>query len=385
MILESVNLNGATVRLTLADGRIVAIDPMPGPATQTAIPLPVEPHVHLDKAFTIHRARADKPGLFGAIEAMAADKARWTPLDLLTRIEDGMDEAWSAGVRAIRSHIDWNEPEVPLAWDVAGEVAEEWADRMPLIRASLSPIDLLGDPDHGTKIAERVARDGQVLGAFVYRHPGLEDGIPFAFDLAEKHGLMLDFHVDEGLEVEAAALDLIAAEATRRGMGDRVLCGHACSLSIRPDADRAIEALARAGVALTVMPTTNLYLQDMAPGRSPRLRGLAPVQELRAAGVPVLLGSDNVRDPFYPMGVHDPLESLRLAALAAHLDPADWQDAITEAPARAMGLAPQPLAVGAPADFLLLPAPDLLVALARPAVRRQVWRGGRPQAEQVTA
>ncbi len=379
MILEAVNLNGATVRLTLAAGRIAAIEPTPGPATQTILPLPVEPHVHLDKAFTSHRARAEKPGLFGAIEAMAADKANWTPLDLLTRFTDGMEEAWTSGCSAIRSHIDWNEPSVPLAWEVASEVAQDWTTRMPLIRASLSGIDLLGDPDHGPSIAKRVAQDGQVLGAFIYRHPDLEARIPVVFDLAEKHDLLLDFHVDEGLDPEATGLDLIVAEATRRRMGTRVLCGHACSLSIRPDAARAIEALAASGVALTVMPTTNLYLQDMTPGRSPRLRGLAPAQELRAAGVNVLLGTDNVRDPFYPMGLHDPLESLRLAALAAHLVPDDWTDAITATPARALGLAPQRLAVGEPADFLLLPAPDVFAALARPGVRRTVIRGGIPQ------
>lgn len=379
MILDAVNLNGATVRLTIGDGRISAIDPMPGPATRTVIPLPVEPHVHLDKAFTIARARADKPGLFGAIEAMAADKAHWTESDLRTRIEAGMQEAWAAGCRAIRSHIDWTEPEVPLAWGIAAEVAQDWSARMPLIRASLSGIDLVGDPEIGPKIAARVARDGQVLGAFVYRHPDLETRIPIVFDLAERHGLRLDFHVDEGLEVEARGLDLIVAEAARRGMGSSVLCGHACSLSIRPDADRAIEALARSGVALTVMPTTNLYLQDMTPGRSPRLRGLAPAQDLRTAGVPVLLGSDNVRDPFYPLGLHDPLESLRLAALAAHIAPDDWLDAITAAPAHALGLAPGRLAVGEPADFLLLTAPDVLTALARPGSPRQVIRGGQLQ------
>ena len=376
MILENVNLGGQTVRLTLSGKTIAAIDPTPGPATQTVLPLLVEPHVHLDKAFTIARAPATAPGLFGAIDAMARDKANWTPLDLVTRIEDGMAEAWASGTRAIRSHIDWNEPAAPLAWEVAAEVAQGWADRMPLIRSSLSGIDLLGDPDHGPAIAARVARDGQVLGAFIYRHPDLETRIPFVFDLAEEHGLMLDFHVDEGLEIEAAGLDLIVAEATRRHMGDRVLCGHACSLSIRPDAARAIDALARSGVALTVMPTTNLYLQDMTPGRSPRLRGLAPAMDLRAAGVPVLLGTDNVRDPFYPMGIHDPLESLRLAALAAHLTPGDWVDAITDAPARALGLAPQRLEVGQPADFLLLPAPDVLAAIARPGSLRQVIRGG---------
>lgn len=379
MILDGVHLDGATVRLTLSGGKIAAIDPSPGLATQTILALLVEPHSHLDKAFTIARCRPAAPGLFGAIEAMAEDKAIWTAKDLRNRIEAGMQEAWQAGCRAIRSHLDWNDPAMPLAWDIASEVAQDWATRLPLIRASLSPIDLLGDPDHGPQIAARVARDGQVLGAFIYRHPDLETRIPFVFDLAEKHDLLLDFHVDEGLEPEATGLDLIIAEATKRRTGSRVLCGHACSLSIRPDAPRVIDAMAKAGVALTVMPTTNLYLQDMTPGRSPRLRGLAPAQELRAAGVPVLLGTDNVRDPFYPLGLHDPLESLRLATLAAHLDPDDWADTITTTPARALGLAPQCLAVGAPADFLLLPAPDVMAALARPGVPRQVYRAGVPQ------
>jgi cytosine deaminase len=380
MILDAVNLNGATVRLTLAEGRIAAITPQPGPASRTLLPLPVEAHVHLDKAFTITRCRPAAPGLFGAIEAMAADKANWTAADLRARIGAGMLEAWEAGCRAVRSHIDWTEPGVPRAWDIAAEVAADWQDRMPLIRSSLSGIDLLGDPDHGPAIAERVARDGQVLGAFVYRHDDLARRMSLVFDLAERHGLRLDFHVDEGLEVEAAGLDLILAEATRRGLGDRVLCGHACSLSIRPDAPRVIDALARSGIALTVMPTTNLYLQDMTPGRTPRLRGLAPAQELRAAGVPVVFGTDNVRDPFFPFGVHDPLEVLRLAALAAHLAPGDWVEAVTATPARALGLPPQRLAAGDPADFLLLPAPDVLAALARPGVPRQVWRAGLPQA-----
>lgn len=384
MILDTVNLDGRTVRLTMDAGRIAAIEPVKGAPTQTVVSLPVEAHVHLDKAFTIHRARAEKPGLFGAIEAMAADKARWSALDLRTRIEEGMQEAWSAGVRAIRSHIDWTEPAVPLAWEVATEVAQAWQDRMPLIRSSLSGIDLLGDPAHGPDIARRVARDGQVLGAFIYRHPDLESRIPYVFDLAEKHDLMLDFHVDEGLDVEAAGLDLIIYHATQRGMGSRVLCGHACSLSVRPDAPRVIELAAQSGISLTVMPTTNLYLQDMAPGRTPRLRGLAPAQELRAAGVPVIFGTDNVRDPFYPMGIHDPLESLRLAAVSAHLAPGDWIDAITDAPSRALGLAPHRVVVGAPADFLLLPAPDVLSALARPGCPRTIFRGGTPQLVQVS-
>lgn len=167
----------------------------------------------------------------------------------------------------------------------------------------------------------------------------------------------------------------------------RVLCGHARSLSIRPDQDvaRVLDAAGRAGVALTVLPTTNLHVQDIEPGRTPRLRGLAPMQELRAAGVQVLLGTDNVRDPFYPFGSYDPVQVLRLATLAAHLTPGDWLDAITTAPARAMGLAEPATKVGVPADFIIIDGADWAEALSSPRAIRQIYRAGIAELRKATA
>ena len=377
---SSLYLNGQSVDLTVADGVIATITPVPGPARAVILPLPIEPHVHLDKTHTVHRCVATKPGLFGAIDAMVQDLGNWTAEDLRMRINRGMEGAYANGVAAIRSHVDWTAPDVPLAWEVMGEVAQGWRARLPLQRASLSGIDLLGDPDHGPAIAARVASDGAVLGCFIYRHADIPDRLARVFRLAQTHGLRLDFHVDEGLEPEANAFDDIVRMAAEYGMGGRVLCGHACSLSIRPDVAvaRVLDAAGRAGVALTVMPTTNLHLQDMAVGRTPRLRGLAPMQELRAAGVQVLLGTDNVRDPFYPFGSYDPLEVLRLATLAAHLTPGDWLEAITTAPARALGLAEPAIAVGQPADFILIDGADWAEALSSPRAIRQIYRGGMP-------
>jgi len=377
-ILSALNLNGQTVGITLDGARIAAVTPEAGPARATIIPLPVEPHVHLDKAFTAHRAPRTEPGLFGAIAAMAEDKRHWTADDLRARIHQGLSEAHAAGVRALRSHVDWSGATVPLAWEVMGEAAADWSDRLPLHRASLSGLDDFADATTARAIAARVARDKGVLGAFIYRHTAVKARLKLIFDLAEAHDLHLDFHVDEGLDPKARALDAIIAETARRGFGGRVLCGHACSLSIRTadDLARTAAAAAGAGVALTILPTANLYLQDMAHGRMPRLRGLAPAQELRAAGVQVMLGTDNVCDPFVPFGAFDPLETLRLAWVAGHLPPEDWLDAITDVPARALGLTPSRIAPGQTADFLILPAPTLAGALARPGVPRQVWRQG---------
>ena len=374
--LAALHLNGATVAITVADGRIASLSAVQGPARAVVLPLVVEPHVHLDKTHTIHRCRADKPGRFGASEAMRRDFGNWSEADLRARITRGMQDAYDNGVAAMRSHVDWNTQGVPLSWGVMGEVAQDWRGRLTLQRASLSGLEVIGDPDLGPPIAARVAADGGVLGCFIYRHADIPERLERVFRLAVQHGLRLDFHVDEGLEPEANAFDHIVALTALHGMGGRVLCGHACSLAIRPEDQvaRVMDAAARAGVALTVNPTTNLYLQDMTPGRTPRLRGLAPVQELRAAGVPVLLGCDNVRDPFYPFGSYDPVEMLRLASLVAHLTPGDWLDAITTAPAAAMGLPAPGIAVGAPADFITIAGADWTEALSAPRTPRHIHR-----------
>ena len=377
--LGAVLVEGKVVSLALEGGRIAAITPVAGKARAVALPLPIEPHVHLDKTMTAGRTPVRKPGLFGAIEAMEEDKAHWTEADLRARMERGMEEAWTNGVRVMRSHVDWSGEQPPLAWEVMGEVAASWADRLPLQRASLTALDELGDPARAAAIAARVAQDGGIFGAFLYRHGDEEARLKIVFDLAERHGFMLDFHVDEGLDPEARAFDAIVAETARRGMGGRVLCGHACSLSIRAvdDLKRAADAAAAAGVALTIQPTANLYLQDMEFGRMPRLRGLAPAQELRAAGVQVMLGTDNVADPFIPFGTYDPLETLRLAWITGHMAPGDWLDAITTTPARALGLTPARIAVGEPADFLLVEGESPEAALRAPRPGRRVFRMGR--------
>lgn len=374
--LERIGLNGATVALEIAGGRIARIEPMPVAAAWQALPLPVDPHLHLDKTFLWPRARPAAPGLFPAIEANLADRARWTPDDIRARAGRALAEARASGMAGLRTHVDWVEPGVPLAWDVLGEMGPDAG--LALQRAPLVPVDLLGDPDQGAPIAAHVGRTGDgVLGAFLYRHADYPAKLARIFRLAADHGLRLDFHVDEGLEPEAQGLDEIVRLTAAHGLAGRVLCGHACSLSVRPEAEvaRVLAAMAEAGVALCVLPATNLWIQDSAPGRTPRLRGLAPLHEARAAGVSVMFGADNVSDPFYPFGSYDPLEILRLACTTAHLDPELWLDAITTAPARALGFTPPALAPGAPADLMLVAGTDWHDALRRPAARR-ILRGG---------
>ncbi|MFB8342500.1 amidohydrolase family protein [Brucella cytisi] len=361
--------------------RIASLVPSQAAGGGLVTPLFADVHVHLDKTFTIQRiaengsARVDC--LFDAIDLMGTDRKNWSAEDIRARASKGLEAAFKQGVGAMRSHVDWTTSEVPVPWPVLNELREEWKGRIDLQLAALVHGDLVLDA--GSQIAARVAKDGGVFGAFFYRNIDLEAKIEEMFRLAMQHDLNLDFHVDEGLDVEADGFSLIVSAAKRHGMAGRVLCGHACSLSLRkPDElQRILDAAAEAGTALVSLPTTNLYLQDRIGGKSPRLRGAAPLKEARAAGMDVMLGSDNVRDAFYPYGDYDPLAILRLAAPVCHVEPNDWLDSITTLPARLIGseCVQQPQAGGV-ASFVWHDAVDLNDLISRPQARRVVWRTG---------
>ena len=367
--------------IKIEGNRIASLAPSQAVGGGLITPLFADIHVHLDKTFTIRRiakngnVRVDC--LFDAINLMETDRKNWSEADIRARAIQGLQAAFEQGVGAMRSHVDWTTPEAPAAWPVLNELRQEWKDRIDLQLAALVHGDLVLDA--GPQIAARVANDGGVFGAFFYRNADLEAKIEEMFRLAVKHDLDLDFHVDEGLDVEADGFSLIVSATARHGTAGRVLCGHACSLSLRrPDElQRILDAAADAGTALVSLPTSNLYLQDRIGGKSPRLRGVAPLKEARAAGMDVMLGSDNVRDAFYPYGDYDPLAILRLAAPVCHVEPQEWLDSITTLPARLIGSERMhDLQVGGFADFIWHDAEDLNDLISRPQARRVVWRNG---------
>lgn len=336
----------------------------PDAATDTPLPgavlLPplVEAHAHLDKAYTVHRAPPTAPGLLAAIEATQADSARWSADDLATRASRALHEAWTSGCGLLRTHLNWNGPERPLAWDVIGEVAGAWAPALRVERVNISPLTLFDDAATAASIARQVAASpGGVLGAFVHSHQRSPQALRRLFQLAAEHGLRIDLHADEELVPQADGVALAAALTQEFGLHGRVACSHACALSVQ-DADtaaRTLDAVATAGLTLITLPTTNLLLQDARTGRTPRLRGLTLVQEARARGIAVAVGSDNVQDAFCPQGRHDPLAAFGLAVLVGQL-PAPLDEASRIAcDASALGAgAPWSGWSGAPADALLL-------------------------------
>lgn len=335
--------------LVFCNGTVAGMKPPSQSAAPRRMILPrlTECHVHLDKCHTIHRMEGVGGDLMSAITAQAEDRKTWTSEDIRARARSGLEELAEAGCGNVRTHVDWggdgDAGAVSVAWQVLDELAQETRGAIRLQIAPLIGVDELQEQGFADTIARRIAQSGGVLGGFVLNQPNRRSGIAAAVRAADKHGLALDFHVDEGLEAGLDGLEVIADVIIETGYQGPVLCGHACSLMNR-DKDslkKLAEKLVCSGITVGSLPTTNLYLQGRTAG-TPDRRGITRITELRAMGVPVVVGTDNVRDAFCPLGRHDPRQSLAQAAIAAHLDPpfGSYLPMITTEAEKALGLAP---------------------------------------------
>ena len=366
----------ALADLHMAQGRMQGMAPhgpvRPLPAGTTwdvggALVLPglVDAHTHLDKAFTLPRMGAVKPGLLGAIEAMMVDRQDWTEADIRARAGRALQWAFDAGVVHLRTHCDWWEPQAqPLAWNVLRELAQEWAGRITLERVALIPLHLYSERSTAMLLARTVAQSGPgaLLGGFVHSTTWNPQALRHLFEAAQHHGLNVDLHVDEELHPGALGLATTAALLQELRFEGHVVCGHACALAAQDEATAlaTLDAVARSPITLVTLPITNLLLQDATTGRTPRQRGLTLVKEAHARGIPVLVASDNVQDPFCPVGSFDPLEALATGVLAAQLDaPFDrWSESLCRADWLRRGPDELPLQPGSAADLVVFHQAD---------------------------
>jgi len=411
------------VDLTITGGLITAIDravarpPAPPPSTPAAPPLPTiidagggialpcfaDLHTHIDKAFTCERSANPTGSLTGADRSTAADAAFWDGADVAARMDFSLRCAAAHGTAALRTHlINMTPRQVGLTWPAFAAARARWAGLVDLQGVSLVALSFFRDGAAAAALADTVAAHGGCLGAAVCcAEDGGDEGDDWTtcprdrhalldriFGLAAERSLDVDFHTDENGNVGATGLADVCAALVRARSADppfagRVVCGHCCALASYPPAKLAatLASARAAGVTVVSLPLVNQWTQDRDRGaaRTPRWRGITTLRELEAAGVPVALASDNVRDQFYNYGDYDLLEVLREGVRAGHLDCpyGGWAGSVTAVPARAMGLGGShgQLRVGGRADLIAFKARSYSELLSRPQADR-VRRGG---------
>jgi len=376
--------------IVVDDGRIAGIAP---PAT-TAGDLPVvdrqnrqvwpglvDLHTHLDKGHILPRCPNPTNDFGGALAAVPVDRATWTVEDIQRRMDFALRCAYAHGTVAIRTHLDTDIGDPDRSWRAMAPLREAWSGRIAIQPTALVAIGYYADIDAATRLADTVASHGGVLGAVTNPNPDAGVLIERVFKLAAERGLAVDLHVDESLDPAVAEVDRVLDAVERTGFSGPVNLGHLCTLATRPEdeAARSIARMADLGVAAVALPLCNEFLQDRRPGRSPRIRGAAPVLEMAAQGVAVAVASDNTRDPFHAYGDLDLMEAFRSAVRLGHLDlPIDpWPAAVTRTPAEVMGVPAGRIAVGAAADLILFSARRYDELLARPQGDRVVVRDGK--------
>ncbi len=383
---------GDLVEIEIAAGRIAAIRPAApaeGPpkaphrdlAGGMVWPGFVDLHTHLDKGHIWPRAENPDGSFQGALAATAADRrARWTAADIARRFDFGLRCAYAHGTVAIRTHLDSLPPQHRITWPLFAELRDSWAGRIALQGVAIIALPALDDLSVANDVAACVAEHGGLMGAVIFPMERLAERLEALLRLCLAHDLALDVHIDETLDPAARSLPVLAETALRLGFPGRIVVGHCCSLSVQdpPEIDRTLDLMQRADMQVVSLPMCNMFLQDRAPARTPRRRGVTLLHELAARGIPVAIASDNCRDPFYAYGDHDLLEVFREAVRIAQLDRpyADWHRSVTATPAAIMALPAGQIAVGRTADLVLFRARSMNELLCRPQSDRVVLRAG---------
>jgi len=346
------------------------------------LPAMAEPHAHLDKALTADIVVNPAGDLDGAIEAWiaAATEGRISREDTVTRAAKAMEMLAVRGVTAVRSHVN-----VGASTGAAGVIdvqraRAQLADVIDVQTVALVHSPLTGNDgaDNRDALDQAVEAGVDLIGGCPHLDPDGAGLITHAIKVATDAALPIDLHVDETLDASMLTLPEFAQQVLDTGFAHGVSASHCVSLGMQSPVVQAEVAavVAEADMAVLALPQTNLFLQSRGIPTAPP-RGLTALDPLLDAGVIVAAGGDNVQDPFNLVGRSDPLETAALMIMAGHRSPTVAYDMVSNAPRRAMGLAPVNFERGDPADFMAIDAPTLRAAIADAPMARRTFKAGR--------
>jgi cytosine/creatinine deaminase len=346
---------------------------------QLLIPSLAEPHAHLDKAFLSERIPNATGDLMGAILAMSASRHLITVADTIERAERAVRLMAAHGTTAVRSHADTTLENGLDSVEALTEVRRRVAGICDLQIVALVSWPVTGSAGAESRALLRAALEAgaDLVGGCPHLDDDPHGANEVLLEVAAEYGRDVDLHTDETLDDGKLALEDLARRVIASGFPNRVTASHCVSLGMQTAArqQEIAELVAAAGLNVVALPQTNLFLQGR-DFQTAMPRALTAVKALRAAGVNVCAGADNLQDPFNPMGRADPLETGSLMVVAAHLLPSDALDAVSGAAHLALSGRRPAIRPGSCADLVAMPARTVREALAfAPSARTVIYKG----------
>jgi cytosine deaminase len=366
----------ALVDIGVRDGRIADIAPdivTDAPATpldgRLVLPGFVDTHIHLDKSCIMDRCKCELGTLQEAIATVATAKRAFTEDDVYARARRTLERAIVQGTTHMRTHVEVD-PRIGLkSFHAIRRLKRDYVWAIDLEICVFPQEGLINDPGTEELLVEACAADADLIGGCSYTDTDPHAHIARIFALSERFDLDIDFHLDFDIDPSWMHLDEVCRQTEHHRRGGRVAVGHVTKLSaIPPGALTTIaRRLADTGVAVTVLPATDLFLMGRQHTHNVP-RGVAPAHRLVDHGVTCSLATNNVLNPFTPFG---DCSLARIANLYANIAQAGTEselatcfDLVTTLPAKLMNLDDYGVTVGHPADIVALDCVSRTTAIA---------------------
>jgi cytosine deaminase len=333
------------------------------------VPGLIETHIHLDKTCILDRCRIEEGTVAEAVRETAAAKRNFTVEDVYARAKQTLQRCIAHGTMRMRTHVELDPGIGMIGFEAISRLARDYAWAMDVELCVFPQEGLTNNPGTEELLIEGLRRGARAIGAVPYFDTDPRRQIDRIFAIARDFDAEIDMHLDLADTTDGMQIEYVCRKTEEHGWGGRVAVGHVTQMSLLPpDRFGAIAAqLARAGVAVTILPSTDLHLMGRSHDHAVP-RGVVPAEPLRKAGVTCSISTNNVLNPFTPYGDGSLIRMANLYANVCQVSrPAELAgclDMITGAAARLMRLDDYGIKVGAPADLVCLDAQSPTEAIA---------------------
>jgi cytosine deaminase len=338
------------------------------------VPGLIETHIHLDKTCILDRCRIEQGTVAEAVRETAAAKRGFTVEDVYARGQRTLERCISHGTTHMRTHVELDPGIGMIGFEAISQLARDFAWAVDMEICVFPQEGLTNYPGTEELLIEGLRRGARTIGAAPYFDTDPRRQIDRIFAIARDFDAEIDMHLDLAETTDGMQIEYVCRKTEEFGWGGRVAVGHVTQMSLLPPGRfKAIAAqLANAGVAVTVLPSTDLHLMGRRQDHAVP-RGVVSLEPLREAGVTCSISTNNVLNPFTPYGDGSLVRMANLYANVCHVSrPAELAgclDMITNAAARLLRLDDYGLKVGGPADLVCLDArspAEAISTLAQP-------------------
>jgi cytosine deaminase len=396
LILRSVRLPDSkpdqpVTDIGVKDGRIVALTPaLQGEAREEVQGQSrlvcsgfVETHIHLDKSCILGRCACEAtrfPHL--AMERVSAVKHTFTIEDVTERAASTIERCISHGCTRMRTHVEVD-PKVGLrGLEGVKALIDRYSWAIDLEICVMPQEGLTNNPGTDELMVASLKNGAAVVGAAPNYDTDRAAQIRRIFEMAREFDSDIDMHLDSGSSANELDTLLVCDLTEKYGWGGRVAIGHVTKLASMPQPamDKVARRMADVGVALTVLTATDLYLGGRHTDHNVP-RAVVDANRLAELGVVCSVASNNILNPFTPFGDGQLLRQANMQAIVTQrgsdAEVRSVWDMTTAAAARLMRCSDYGIAIGAPADLVILDAQDAVMALRTVAPVLTAYKRGR--------